>query len=95
MKRQHVAAPNELKCYVCLHVFEDSRPILLVSRPEGDWCLLCGGEHPDTAGSYRVVGIGHLIERDSSLLEVTDLAADEEAERDDARGIWRRSRIGG
>lgn len=93
MTREHAAVPHE-KCYVCMHVFGGSRPVLLVSRPEGDWCLLCGSEHPDTAESYRVVGIEHLLEDDPTLHEVMDLAADEEAERGQVNGEWQRSTIG-
>lgn len=36
------------KAYVYPHVFDDSIPVLLVSRPEGDWCFLCGVVHSDT-----------------------------------------------
>ena len=62
------------KAYVCIHVFDGVRPVLLVTRPEGDWCLLCGENHEDDASAYRVVGIGHVLERDGSLLEVLDRA---------------------
>lgn len=60
--------------YVCIHVFEDTRPVLLVSRQEGDWCFLCGGEHEQKAENYRVVGRGHILARDAALHQLTDLA---------------------
>ena len=47
------------KAYVCIEVFRGERPVLLVSREDGDWCFLCGADHPDDASFYRVAGIGH------------------------------------
>lgn len=69
------------KAYVCIHVFESAKPVLLVNRSDGDWCFLCGDEHPDDPAYYRVVGIGHVFEQDPSLEAVSDLAPEEEAER--------------
>jgi hypothetical protein len=48
-----------------MHVFEDMRPVLLITHEEdGSWCALCGDLHDDVVASYRVVGIGHLTDRD-------------------------------
>lgn len=69
------------KAYVCVHVFDQSRPVLLVSREDGDWCFLCGDVHPDSADHYRVVGRGHVVYRDFSLSSILDLLPNEEAER--------------
>ena len=85
--------PSDLKAYVCLEVFNAERPVLLVSRPEGEWCFLCGGDHPDEAASYRVVGIGHPIASDPTLGDVLDLDADEEAERVAVGAAWVRSTL--
>jgi hypothetical protein len=79
------------KAYVCNHVFEHSRPILLVSRADGDWCFLCGEEHPQDASAYKVVGIGHALESDSSLQELHDLPAEWEAERKGTGQDWVRA----
>jgi hypothetical protein len=62
-------------------VFANEKPVLLVSRADGDWCFLCGDEHPDDAAYYKVVGIGHVFEGDKNLEALLDLAPDEEAER--------------
>ncbi len=83
--------PYETKTYVCTHVFDQARPVLYATRPEGDWCLLCGAEHPDDAAAYRVVGLGHIVDADPSLAEVLDLLANEEAERDAVGAAWMRS----
>lgn len=82
-----------LKSYVCIEVFNHERPVLYVTRPDGDWCFLCGEEHPDDASSYRVVGIGHTIELDPTLTDVLDLGENEEAERERVGGAWTRTRI--
>lgn len=79
------------KAYICIHVFEKTRPVLLVSRPEGDWCFLCGDVHEDDVSAIRIVGIGHLVEYDPTLAEVLDLEPDWDAERNGAGAKWIRS----
>jgi hypothetical protein len=86
---------SHLRAYVCVHVCDDVRPVLLVSRAGGPWCFLCGDVHTQDASSYRVVGIGHLFERDHSLLELKDLPPDWEAERQDVRSPWIRKKFDG
>ncbi len=87
-KHQHV------KSYVCVHVFDLQRPVLYVTRPDGDWCFLCGSDdHPDDASAYRVVGLGHAVERDPSLAEVMNLEPNEEAERDEVGSAWVRTAL--
>jgi hypothetical protein len=83
--------PDETKSYVCIHVFDRIRPVLYVTRPNGDWCALCGGDHPDDASSFRVVGIGHVIDYDPSVAEVLDLRPNQEAEREAVGEPWLRS----
>jgi hypothetical protein len=77
-----------LRCFVCIHVFQNTRPVLLVSRPDGDWCFLCGDAHPNEASSYSAVGIGDILERDAALLELQDLEVDWEAERQAVGKPW-------
>jgi hypothetical protein len=79
------------KAYVCIHVFDQTKPVLLVSRPDGDWCFLCGEEHPENPDFYRVGGIGHVLDNDTSLREVLDLAPEEEAERIAPGAPWIRT----
>lgn len=85
--------PYETKAYVCTHVFDRSRPVLYVTRPDGDWCLLCGAAHPEEGSEYRVVGLGHIVDQDASLAEVLDLKVNEEAERGAMELTWTRSRF--
>jgi hypothetical protein len=81
--------PHE-KCYVCTHVFDGDR-VLYVTRPDGDWCFLCGVDHPDDAQSYFVVGTGHVLAADGSLAEILDLGPNQEAERSGLGRTWTRS----
>jgi hypothetical protein len=82
------------RAYVCIHIFDEVVPVLLVCHDaDGDWSLLCGAVHDDNADQYRVVGIGHLLERDPSLLETMDLGPGWEAERRARQSPWVRARI--
>jgi hypothetical protein len=87
------SAEDHYKAYVCLHVFDASRPVLLVSRADGDWCYLCGDVHEDLAENYRVVGKGHILDRDPTLQDLADLGADWEAERTSISNPWVRRPI--
>lgn len=80
----------EVAAYVCSHVFEKKRPVLLVVREGGDWQFLCGGEH-DRDAIPLVIGMNHLIESDPSLAELDDLPSDWQAERSSVGLPWRRS----
>lgn len=82
----------EVHGYVCSHIFENSRPVLLVAREEGDWMFLCGALHAPEE-DYHLVGINHLVERDDSVREVFTLPEDHEAEREAIGAPWRISRV--
>ena len=85
--------PPHLRAFVCVEVFEGTKPVLLVSREDGDWCFLCGGFHKDDNKWLRSVGIGHVFERDPSLLALLDLNPDWEAERQDPSSPWIRTEL--
>lgn len=78
--------------YVCSHVFENTRPVLLVCKDGGDWQFLCGGDH-DEKEIPHVVGINHILQRDQSLLDVLNLEDDWEAERLSVGGDWVRKKV--
>jgi len=75
------------KAYVCTHVALRERPILLVDHSDGDWQFLCGSPHHESS-ECRVVGVGHLLEIDPSLLEIQDLPEGTEATRVDVNSPW-------
>lgn len=78
---------NESMAFVCSHIFDDTRPVLLVCRPGGDWQFLCGETHDDEA-IPKVVGLNHLLERDPTLEELRDLPDEWEAERISSKHQW-------
>jgi hypothetical protein len=80
---------REIATYVCSHVFDNIRPVLLVARENGDWMHLCGETHVE-AEEYHIVGVEHLLERDATLREVLDLPDNSEAERADVNMPWSR-----
>jgi hypothetical protein len=82
---------GHVKSYVCIEVLSGERPVLYVTRPDGDWCFLCGGDHPDDASAYRVVGAGHVLGSDPTLAAVLDLEPFQEAEREVVGGLWVRT----
>lgn len=84
---------KEVAAFVCSHVFEQTKPILLVSREDGDWQFLCGEVHAQEEVP-RVVGINHLLDRDPTLLELMDLPPDWEAERASNGAPWMRRELG-
>jgi hypothetical protein len=81
------------KAYVCVRVFSGDRPVLLVTRPDGDWCFLCGDVHENDASQYRIVGIEHILERDPRLADTLDLQPEWEAERSALDQPWQRHPI--
>jgi hypothetical protein len=74
-----------------MHVFEQTKPVLLVCREDGDWSFLCGEVHPQEAGSIRAVGLGHVLARNPDLKVLHDLGPDEEAERSAPGQPWVRT----
>ena len=87
-----MSSQPEVPAYVCSHVFRATRPVLFVSREDGDWQFLCGGSHASDE-TPRVVGQNHLIERDPSLSDLMDLPVEWEAERDTTESPWTRRRL--
>jgi hypothetical protein len=82
---------TEIAVFVCSHIFSNDSPILLVCHADEDWQFLCGEAHEGE--KPRVVGLGHLVDRDPSLRELMDLPLDWEAERDTQDSQWRRAPI--
>ena len=83
-------SPFHTAAVVCKHVFAATHPVLLVSKMDGDqWQFLCGYVHQGTA-DYRIVGIGHIIEREPTLQDVLDLPDNWDAERESVDSPWKR-----
>ena len=86
-------APPNLKSYVCAHVFAEKRPILLVAHEDGDWSFMCGRCDHGGSDDYRVVGVSHVVERDPSVNDCSDLPNGYEAEREGVGKPWLRTQI--
>lgn len=56
-----------------------------------DWVVLCGATHTDDPSEYLLVGLGHLLESDSTLLGAIDLPIGWEAERESWGAYWKKS----
>jgi hypothetical protein len=82
----------ERAAFICEHVFEKTRPVLLVSHEEnGDWQFLCGEFHDD--GELPLVaGINHMWE-DPTLRELMDLPEHFEAQRAAVGEAWMRTSV--
>ena len=83
-------AHRERAAFVCSHVFEDTRPVLLVAVEDGDLMLLCGDIHAKDE-VFHVVGANHLVERDPTVAEALNLEDGWEAERSEVGGPWLRT----
>ena len=73
---------SDEKCYACTHVLSAARPVLYACREDADVILACGADdHEQSIDDWKVVHRGHLLDLDSSLMAIPDLADHEEAER--------------
>lgn len=68
----------------------DGKPILYVSHDADDhgWQLLDG--RPVDMANAAVVGLGNIVDKDPSLLELADLPPGWIATRESRDGTWRR-----
>ena len=80
--------PFETKAYVCTHVADGVGEVRYVSRPDGDWCVMCEREHPQEGAAWVVAHLGHVVDDDPTVREVLDLEENEGAERTTVGGPW-------
>jgi hypothetical protein len=80
---------KETAALICSHMFDASRPVLLVARAGAYWMYLCGGFHEENE-EYKMVGREHLLQRDKSLVATLDLENQMEMERVAVGGQWER-----
>jgi hypothetical protein len=79
--------------FCCGHVFRSERPVLLVAHDEdGDCQFFCGGEDHTDDDDVHHVCVGHLLDSDSTLNDVSDLPAGCEADRLSIEAGWVRTR---
>ena len=81
---------SNLGVFVCPHIFDNSRPVLYVVHEDNEWQCLCGQDDHDEPG--HLVGMGHLVERDSTIDTLYDLPDGWEAERHSVNDNWVRAK---
>lgn len=74
---------------VCGPVFRSERDVRLVTHDrDGWWQFLCGRSDCCDEKDARILGLGHLIERDPTLEDVLDLELGRCAERASKAAAW-------
>ncbi len=66
---------TETTAIVCAHVFKKERQIeAVIHHSDGVWQLVCGEhDHPENCSDFEVVGLEHLLGRQSNLAGLGDL----------------------
>lgn len=91
---EKMAFPENLGAITCRCVLENGAPVLFVSHAGNDWQMYCRTEHHDfddpeaMKRELAVVHIKHLVAKDPTLDEVSDLPADMGAERVAVGASW-------
>ena len=84
MKKFH----HDLGMFVCPHVFNCTRSVLLAIRDtDGDFQFLCGADEVDTSQPH-LIGIGHLLNRDPTIEKLAVLELGQFGERDSINHSW-------
>ena len=82
----HAAENTAVFC--CRHVFADAPILYVTHNHDGDWQFLCGATHEGE--KPRVVCLGCMVERDSSLWTLADMPAGWGADRENQSDVWNR-----
>jgi len=75
---------------VCTHVLRFERPVLLVSKSDGELALACGhGDHdPDTIDDWALAHPSHFAVNDPAMGILRVLREGEEAQRNRVGAPW-------
>ena len=80
--------------FICEHIFKNSRDVLCVVMRDGEPQFLCDQEDCILDVDHlHVVGAGHILDRDRTLLEIVDTPGDWQAERKTQKDPWIRSEL--
>lgn len=88
--------PNNSGSITCKCVLSEEKPVLFVSHAGGDWQMYCDWRNHDFSdpvvlkNDLALVHIAHLLARDPTLAELSDLPADMAAERKFIGDPWER-----
>jgi hypothetical protein len=76
-------------CFVCGHVMDKSRPILLASheKEDGCWQFLCGFNNHNDA-DIKIISLKQAVEIDSSINELFEMSLGLAADRKSVNHKW-------
>lgn len=78
---------RSLGVIVCNHVLNGERNINYVCH-DAHWQFLCGEDDHFGPKSGSLVGLGHLLDMDKSISELSSLEVGYEANRDNCESCW-------
>jgi hypothetical protein len=83
--------PETSACFVCDHVINRTRPILLVTHDEDDeyeyWQFLCGESDHDES-NIKIISIKQATEIDSSINDLHEMPLGVSADRKSINDKW-------
>lgn len=88
--------PENLGVVSCNCVILEEKPVLFVSHAGGDWQMYCHWKNHDFSdprvlkNELKLTHVMHLVSRDPTLNEVSDLPVDMGAERESVGSPWQR-----
>jgi len=81
---------SDYAVYVCPHVFLGESDVLDVVRdPDGYWQFFCGEPECSKTSKPKLIGVGHLLNKDETINEVAKLEVGSYAERASASVDWK------
>jgi hypothetical protein len=87
---------DNLGVITCRCVTEKNEPVLFVSHAGGAWQMYCRDTNHDFEDEMAMkrelvlVHVAHLVARDATLNDISDLPIDMGAERSHIGGLWTR-----
>jgi hypothetical protein len=87
---------DSLGTIACRCVIEKGKPVLFVSHAGGDWQMYCHDSNHNfededaMKAEMGVIHVAHLVARDATLNEISDLPTNMAAERTEVGGKWTR-----
>lgn len=82
--------PENTACFICDHVMNKHRPILLVTHEteDGSWMFMCGkADH--TENNYKIVSLKEIVEIDNSVNALCKMPLGCAAERVSVNDEWK------
>lgn len=73
--------------FTCLHIINESKPILYVKHDdEGDWQFLCGENH--ATEDARIIALQEIVRMDPGIRKISNLKCGQAAIRESKESDW-------